>query len=98
MEVCWGFQCLPGTSPPILVGSREKGTAIAEAADIDFFVDNKTPLTCDKRVEIADRLLEEVQYALPYGRYKHQISRRAVTLRSGVDSSDYPDVDIVYAE
>jgi hypothetical protein len=88
---------LPGTPAPVLAGSLDKGTGIAQAADVDFFVENKTPLTRGKRKEIADRLLGEVQKAFPAGLYCVEITRRAFTLRSKAQRLEYPDVDVVYA-
>jgi predicted nucleotidyltransferase len=90
-------QFLPGTPAAATVGSRQKGTAIEGDSDVDLFVDNRTPLSRDMRVRIAEYLLREVQEAVPAGYYTGQIFRRAITLRSGSDSPEYPDVDIMYA-
>jgi hypothetical protein len=87
---------LPGTAAPGLSGSRQKGTAIAQSADVDFFVENRTPLTRGKRKEIADRLLGEVKLAFPAGLYWVDITRVAFTLRSQAGRLEYPDVDVVY--
>ncbi len=90
-------QVLPGTPAAATVGSREKETAISGDSDVDIFVDNRTPLSRYTRMRIAGYLLGEVQEAFPAGDYTVQISRRAITLRSGSESPEYPDVDIMYA-